>query len=168
MATPTVQSLVEELGDLTAYDGVPAGGEIVEEATSYVHNQQDDRKGLVIPVADGKDVVRRIIVELADGFDNRAGSLNEYVRDVTVDAGGDGISTQGPYQLRVRHLYGLMLEAVYGSESRRWWRLWRQVPALHLVVANCCRLRRDLLRAHAWYLLPDLSESDRPQRRVTG
>ena len=95
VATPTVQSLVEELGDLTAYDGVPAGGEIVEEATSYVHNQQDDRKGLVIPVADGKDVVRRIIVELADGFDNRAGSLDEYVRDVTVGAGGDGISTQG-------------------------------------------------------------------------
>ena len=95
VATPTVRSLVEELNDLTAYDGVPAGGEIVEEATTYVHNQQDDRKGLVIPVGEEKDVTQRIVVEFADGFDKRDGSLNEYVRDVTIDAGGDGISTQG-------------------------------------------------------------------------
>lgn len=95
VATPRVQSLVEELDHLTAYDGLPADGEIVEEATSYVHNQQDDRKGLVIPVADGKDVVARIIVEFDDGFHEHEGSLNEYVQEVTVDAGGDGISAQG-------------------------------------------------------------------------
>lgn len=100
VATPTAQSLVGELGDLEAFDEILADtdGEIVEEATAYVQNQRDDRKGLVVPVADEddeKDVVRRIIVEFADGFEERDGSLDEYVNDVTVDAGGDGVSTQG-------------------------------------------------------------------------
>ncbi|WP_162991399.1 hypothetical protein [Halostella salina] len=99
VATPTVESLLDGLDDLPAYADARAAadGEVVEEATAYVHNQRDDRKGLVVPVADGEDVVRRIVVEFADGFAGRDadGSLDGHVQDVTVDAGGDGVSTQG-------------------------------------------------------------------------
>lgn len=95
VATPTVLSLVEELSPLTEYGSIPAEAEVVEEATAYVHNQRDDRKGIVVPVAEGKNVVRRILVEFSDGFRDRDGPVDEYVEDVAVEGGGDGVSVQG-------------------------------------------------------------------------
>jgi hypothetical protein len=99
IATPTVRSLIEGLDGVTEYEEVrkAADGEIVEEATVYIHNQRDDRKGLVIPVAEGEEVVQRILVEFTHAFseNNTGNGVEDYVQDVTVSTGGDGVSTKG-------------------------------------------------------------------------